>query len=222
MMRVTVWTAEFVCKVASVRWPVSAIRRAASTVSRSRISPISTTSGSSRNAARRAGAKPWVSVCTSRWLTRQPRWGWTYSMGSSIVRMCPFRSRLTRSTSAASVVLFPLPVAPVTRTRPCAQAGEAADRQWKVESLQIRDVAGDQAVRSRHRPTLPEGVAPGRAPRQEHRARRRAPASLRTALAAQPSAGCTRAVSSAPRRAARDLPGIAGRRQSGYAEERGA
>ena len=48
MMRLMVSTAEFVCRVAKVRWPVSAMRRAASMVSRSRISPMSTTSGSWR------------------------------------------------------------------------------------------------------------------------------------------------------------------------------
>ena len=46
MMRLIVDTAEFVCSVAKVKWPVSAIRKADSIVSRSRISPTSTTSGS--------------------------------------------------------------------------------------------------------------------------------------------------------------------------------
>ena len=40
--------AELVCSVAKVKWPVSAMRSADSMVSRSRISPMSTTSGSSR------------------------------------------------------------------------------------------------------------------------------------------------------------------------------
>ena len=42
---------------ANVKWPVSAMRSAASIVSRSRISPMSTTSGSSRSAARSAFAE---------------------------------------------------------------------------------------------------------------------------------------------------------------------
>ncbi len=54
MMRLMDSTAEFVCRVEKVRWPVSATRRAASTVSKSRISPIRTTSGSSRRTERRA------------------------------------------------------------------------------------------------------------------------------------------------------------------------
>ena len=47
--------------------------QAASMVSRSRISPMSTTSGSSRRADRSALVKLWVSACISRWLTKQ-RW----------------------------------------------------------------------------------------------------------------------------------------------------
>ena len=54
MMRLIVCAAEFVCSVPNVRWPVSAIFSAASTVSRSRISPMRTMSGSSRSAARSA------------------------------------------------------------------------------------------------------------------------------------------------------------------------
>src|SRR6478735_3398428 len=50
MMRLIVCAAELVCSVPNVRWPVSAILSADSTVSRSRISPIRTMSGSSRRA----------------------------------------------------------------------------------------------------------------------------------------------------------------------------
>src|SRR5918993_1309981 len=85
MMRLIVDDAELVCSVPNVRWPVSAMRSAASTVSRSRVSPISTTSGSSRSAARRALVKLWVSLCTSRWLTMQPLCWCRYSIGSSMV-----------------------------------------------------------------------------------------------------------------------------------------
>ncbi len=55
--------AELVCSVPKVKWPVSAMRSADSIVSRSRISPISTTSGSSRSAARKASVKHLVSAC---------------------------------------------------------------------------------------------------------------------------------------------------------------
>ncbi len=53
MTRLMVDAAEFVCSVPKVKWPVSAIRRADSMVSKSRISPIRTTSGSWRRAARK-------------------------------------------------------------------------------------------------------------------------------------------------------------------------
>src|SRR5436190_970845 len=110
MMRLIVWAAEFVCSVPNVKWPVSAIFIAASTVSRSRISPISTMSGSSRSAARSALEKLLVSLCTSRWLTRHPLCAWMYSIGSSMVRMWSRRSVLILSIIAASVVDLPLPV----------------------------------------------------------------------------------------------------------------
>ena len=118
MMRLIVDDAELVCSVANVRWPVSAMRSADSTVSRSRISPISTTSGSSRSAARSALVKLCVSLCTSRWLTMQLLCWCRYSIGSSMVRMWPCGSVLILSIIAASVVDLPLPVGPVTRTRP--------------------------------------------------------------------------------------------------------
>ena len=116
--RLIVDRAELVCNVAKVRWPVSAMRKADSIVSRSRISPMSTTSGSSRNAARRELANECVSECTSRWFTRHFLWLWRNSIGSSIVIMCSSRSLLILSSMAASVVDFPEPVGPVTSTRP--------------------------------------------------------------------------------------------------------
>ena len=48
-IRVIDWTAEFVCSVASAKCPVSETVSAASIVSKSRSSPISTTSGSWRS-----------------------------------------------------------------------------------------------------------------------------------------------------------------------------
>ena len=117
-MRLMVWAAEFVCSVAKVRWPVSAMRSADSMVSRSRISPMSTTSGSSRRAARSAFANEWVSACTSRWFTTHFLCWCRYSMGSSTVSMCSWRSELILSSMAASVVDLPEPVGPVTSTRP--------------------------------------------------------------------------------------------------------
>ena len=55
--------------------------------SRSRISPTRRTSGSSRRAERRARSKDGLSSPISRWLTAERLWSWTYSTGSSMVRM---------------------------------------------------------------------------------------------------------------------------------------
>ena len=107
-----------VCRVPKTRWPVSAVSIAISTVSKSRISPISMMSGSSRSAARSAFLNPIVCLCTSLWLIRQFLFLWTNSTGSSIVIMWALRFSLMRSTMAARVVDFPLPVGPVTTTRP--------------------------------------------------------------------------------------------------------
>ena len=117
-MRLIVWTHELVCSVANARWPVSDTVSAASIVSRSRSSPISTTSGSWRRMYLSAFLKPCVSEPTSRWFTTQPLWWCRYSIGSSIVTMWSFRSLLILSIIVASVVDLPEPVGPVTRIRP--------------------------------------------------------------------------------------------------------
>ena len=62
MMRSTVEGAVVVCSVPKTRCPVSAVSIAMAIVSRSRISPTSTTSGSSRSAARSARLKEPVCV----------------------------------------------------------------------------------------------------------------------------------------------------------------
>jgi hypothetical protein len=87
-------------------------------LSTSRISPTSTTSGSSRRAARRPRANEVVSTPTSRWLTADCLWLCTYSIGSSRVRMCRFRRWLIQSSIEAWVVDLPEPVGPVNSTKP--------------------------------------------------------------------------------------------------------
>src|SRR5579875_2065117 len=116
--RSTVWGASWVWSVASTRCPVSAAVSAVEIVSRSRISPTRITSGSWRSAARSASAKRGASGRSSRWLTRQRLWECRTSIGSSIVRMWSSRVRLISSMSAASVVVLPEPVGPVTSTMP--------------------------------------------------------------------------------------------------------
>ena len=87
MIRSTVDAAVVVCSVPNTRWPVSAVSIAIAIVSRSRISPTSTMSGSSRSAARSASLNERVWLCTSRWLTRHFLFSCTNSIGSSIVMM---------------------------------------------------------------------------------------------------------------------------------------
>ena len=63
MMRLMVDDAELVCSVPNTKWPVSAMRSAASIVSRSRISPTSTTSGIlTQRGAQRVGEAVGVAV----------------------------------------------------------------------------------------------------------------------------------------------------------------
>src|SRR6266496_5095272 len=119
MMRSTVEEAVVVWRVPRTRCPVSAAVMASPMVSRSRISPTRMTSGSSRSDCRKARAKEREWLGTSRWLTRESWLAWTYSIGSSIVRMWHRSVWLIRSTSAARVVVLPQPAGPVTRTRPC-------------------------------------------------------------------------------------------------------
>ncbi|MPN26729.1 hypothetical protein SDC9_174154 [bioreactor metagenome] len=121
-MRVTVWSASEVWSVPKVRWPVSASVRAARMVVWSRISPISTTSGSSRSTRRSASSKLAVSLPTSRCETNAFRLRCRYSTGSSMVKMWQLRVRLISSMMLASVVDLPEPVAPVTSTSPFCMA----------------------------------------------------------------------------------------------------
>ena len=122
MIRSIAWGASLVWRVAKTRWPVSAIVRAIWIDSRSRISPISSTSGSSRSAERRARSNEGLSIPISRWFTAAILWWWTYSIGSSMVSTWTDRVSLIRSMIEASVVDLPEPVGPVTRTRPRGRA----------------------------------------------------------------------------------------------------
>ena len=70
MMRSIVLEAELVCSVPNTRMPSSAAASACRIVSRSRISPTSTMSGSSREAIRSALAKERVWAPTSRCVIR--------------------------------------------------------------------------------------------------------------------------------------------------------
>ena len=88
MMRSIVLAALLVCSVPNTSMPISAAVIASAIVSRSRISPTSTTSASCRIAARSAGPKPCVCVPTSRCESTDFLFWCTNSTGSSIVTMC--------------------------------------------------------------------------------------------------------------------------------------
>ena len=87
MMREIVCTAFVVCSVESTRWPVSAAFMAVSIVVTSRISPIITTSGSSRSADFRPWSKLDVSLPTSRCVIEQLTSRCRNSIGFSSVMM---------------------------------------------------------------------------------------------------------------------------------------
>src|SRR3989441_420562 len=138
-IRLMVCTQELVCSVPNARWPVSLITSAASMVSRSRISPTRTTSGSWRRMYLSAFLKLCVSAPTSRWFTTQFLCGCRYSIGSSMVTMCSCRSVLILSMIDASVVDLPEPVGPVTSTRPRGFFASSlmmggSPSSWKVRS----------------------------------------------------------------------------------------
>src|SRR3972149_251890 len=104
----------FVWRVLITRWPVIAALKAISAVSRSLISPISITFGSCLNIERRqlAKVKP-ISGLTCIWFIPSR----LYSIGSSTVVMFMASDRILL-IMAYRVVVFPLPVGPVTSTIP--------------------------------------------------------------------------------------------------------
>ena len=89
--RLSVVAASLVCMVPITRCPVSAALTAISIVSRSRSSPITMMSGSSRSAPLSAVKKVFVWSPTWRWVTLQPLDCWTTSIGSSTVMMWSWR-----------------------------------------------------------------------------------------------------------------------------------
>ena len=63
-------------------------------------------------------------------------------MGSSIVMTCAERVAFTCSTSAASVVLLPLPVGPVTSTRPRSSSAIAFSTGGSPSSSSVLTAIG--------------------------------------------------------------------------------
>ena len=82
-----------------------------------------------------------------------------YSIGSSIVRMWSCRSVLILSIIAASVVDLPLPVGPVTSTRPRGRSASVASTGGRPSSPKRADLFGNQPVDGADRAALVEHVA---------------------------------------------------------------
>ena len=116
--RSKVLAASFVWSVPITRCPVSDAVMAISIVSRSRSSPITMISGSSRRAPFNAVANDLVWLPTSRCVTLHFNEGWIISSGSSTMTTWSFRFLFMISTSAARVVVLPLFTGPVTRISP--------------------------------------------------------------------------------------------------------
>ena len=127
-------------------------------VSKSRISPTRMTSGSCRSALRSACANERVSTDTSRWLTIDRLSRCRNSIGSSTVITCEQRELLTWSIIAASVVLLPLPVVPVTRTSPRSSSADFAEHRRQQQVVDRQDLRRDDAEHHAHRAALLEDV----------------------------------------------------------------
>ena len=159
MMRLIVCAAELVCSVRERQ--VAGLGDPQRRLDRLEVAHLADEHDVGVLAQRRAQrvAKLCVSLCTSRWLTRQPLCGWMYSIGSSIVRMCSCRSVLILSIIAASVVDLPLPVGPVTSTRPRGRSASVAEHRRQAELVEAADLLGDQPVDGGDRAALVEHVA---------------------------------------------------------------
>ena len=159
MMRFMVCAHEFVCSVPSVRWPVSAMVSAAAMVSRSRISPTSTTSGSWRRMYLSAVLKECVSENTSRWFTRHFLWlvqeldgvldrhDVVLALGVDLVDHRGERRRLARARR------------PGHEDESLGPLRELLDDRREVQLVEGADLDGDDPDRAAHRPALPEHVA---------------------------------------------------------------
>ena len=140
MMRLIVCAAELVCSVRERQVPgLGDAQRRLDRLEVAHLADEHDVGVLAQRRAQRRARSPCVSLCTSRWLTRQPLCGWMYSIGSSMVRMCSRRSVLILSIIAASVVDLPLPVGPGDEdqaARPLGQRGETAGSpsSWKPGS----------------------------------------------------------------------------------------
>ena len=150
--RCRVCEASMVCNDAKIRCPVSAACMATATLSASRSSPSTITSGLWRSTSLSAVKNDGVSPPTSRWVRRLLRSRCTNSMGSSIVTMCAARVLLMRCTMAAKVVLLPLPVAPTTSTMPRSSSARRPKPSWSPSSPSSSSPEGKARATNPKRP----------------------------------------------------------------------
>ena len=100
-----------------------------------------------------------VSAPTSRWLTIDLLSRCRCSIGSSMVMMWAVRVLLISSIIAASVVLLPLPVVPVTRISPRSSAAIFLSTGGSARSSMVARLHRDDAEAHADRAALLEGVA---------------------------------------------------------------
>ena len=160
MTRSIVATTSAVGMVAMTRCPVSAALIAVSMVSASAISPITTTSGSCRSAARSPTTRLSVSTPTSRWVIEQLRSRWRNSIGFSMVTTCLCWVRLMWCTIAATVELFPLPLTPVTSTSPRSDSATWLRTSGRRSDSMVGTVNGNHPHHDHERGALAEDVHP--------------------------------------------------------------
>ena len=158
MMRLTDCAALMVCSVEKTTWPVSAAVSAISIVSRSRISPTRITFGACRSAARRPTVKSEKSLPSSRWLKVALRCGCRNSIGSSSVTMWISEFWLISLSIAASVVVLPLPVAPVTKMMPVFSLMISLKIGWQFQPFARRDLRAELAHDDGVVAILPEDI----------------------------------------------------------------
>ena len=97
---------------------------------------------------------------SSRWVTLASLSRWMTSIGSSMVRMCTARVSLIASTIAASVVVLPDPVGPVTSTRPRGSSASWRITSGSPSSASDIGLVADQPHHAADRAAGAEGVDP--------------------------------------------------------------
>ena len=100
-----------------------------------------------------------MSTPISRWLITDFLSRCRYSIGSSMVMMCAVRVALISSIIAASVVVLPLPVAPVTRTRPRSSCADLLEHRRQRQLVDRGDVARNDTEHHADGAALLERVA---------------------------------------------------------------